>query len=174
MVIGNIIGVWALTFLEADGLLILLGVIVAVMVLVDALKLLEKLGQHVDLTSTRTTGSVAVLSSTVGTVCGGGALYLLMPFLKLSAQVPKRFRSTNIMIAGTSTLVRVLMLSAAGLITLELFVDTLVLLPAVVLGAYAGTRFFKNAAPESFYRGLQTMMLFAAVLLVGKGVATLI
>ena len=80
-------------------------------------------------------------------------------------------KSTNMMIAGLSSVLRILMLSLSGLLTLELLVDAMALLPLTILAAMAGTHFFKASSPERFFQALQRMMLLAAVLLAVKGVA---
>ncbi|MEM7405509.1 MAG: sulfite exporter TauE/SafE family protein [Pseudomonadota bacterium] len=174
MVIGNTLGVWLLTVLSADWLLVLLGILVAFMVTSDRLNLLSRLETVIDVRSPRLAAGIGTVSSAMGTVAGGGALYLLAPYLRLAARSPLEFRSTNVMIAGISSLNRILMLSAAGLVTLELLVESVALLPMIVLGTLAGTRFFKSAAPERFFAALQWMLLFAATLLAVKGAGTLL
>jgi len=56
-----------------------------------------------------------------------------------------------------------------GLLTPNLFIETLLLLPAVALGIWAGTRFFRTATPERFYAALQLLLAMAAVVLMLKG-----
>ena len=74
------------------------------------------------------------------------------------------------MIGGISMMTRILMLSAAGLITLELLMDALALVPVVVLGTVVGTRFFRRADSERFFAALQWLLLTSAALLVARGV----
>ena len=170
MFIGNAVGVWLLTMLNADWLLVVLGILVAIMVLTEKLKLLDRFGHRVNFRSPALAASIGSVSSAMGTVAGGGALYLLAPYLKLAAKTPKEFRSTNVMIAGISSLARIMMLSSVGFVTLELLIEAVVLMPMVILGTIGGTRFFKSAAPERFFAVLQMMLFFAATLLVVKGI----
>ncbi|MBT6277980.1 MAG: TSUP family transporter [Chromatiales bacterium] len=169
MTLGSAIGVWVLARIDAKWLLVLLGLLVAALVLADVCKLLARLGRRWNMRSPRLAAALGFISSTVGTISGGGALYLLAPFLKLAAQTPLEFRSTNVMIGGLSMMTRILMLSYAGLITMELIVESIALVPVAVGAALGGTRFFKSASPERFFMALQVMLLGAAILLFAKG-----
>ena len=171
--IGGAFGVWLLTFLKGDWLLVVLAIVVFSLVLMDVYRIMERVGRRINIKSPRITSGAAVVSSTVGTLSGGGAIYLLVPFLKAAATSPLDFRSSNIMIAGISMLIRLLMLSTTGLITFELIVDAVALMPAVFLGVAGGTRFFKASAPEQFFKALQWVMLIAASLLLIKGLFAL-
>ncbi len=173
MTMGGALGVWLLTFLKGDWLLIVLAVVVFSLVMMDVYRIMERVGRRINIKSPRVTSGAAVVSSTVGTLSGGGAIYLLVPFLKAAATSPLDFRSSNIMIAGISMLIRLLMLSTTGLITFELIVDAVALMPAVFLGVAGGTRFFKASAPEQFFKALQWVMLIAASLLLIKGLFAL-
>jgi uncharacterized membrane protein YfcA len=173
MTIGSVGGVWLLKTLESDWMLLVLGVIVALLVLSDILALLKHLDRYMDVRSPRVIAALATVSSTMGTICGGGAIYLLVPFLKAAAKTTAEFRSTNIMIGGLSMMTRMFMMSYVGLITLDLAVEAVALLPAVALGTLAGTRFFKTASPERFFKALQMMLLVAAFALLARALATL-
>ena len=52
-----------------------------------------------------------------------------------------------------------------------LLIETALLMPVVFLGTWSGTRFFRNAGPVSFYAALQTLLIAAALALIGKGAA---
>jgi uncharacterized protein len=174
MLVGNVLGVWLLTILTGDWLLVVLGVLVAVMVLTEKLNLLDRMSASFNVRSPALAAAIGSVSSAMGTVAGGGALYLLAPYLKIAAKSPREFRSTNVMIAGISSLARILMLSSAGFVTLELLTEAVVLIPMTIVGTFAGTRFFKSAEPKRFFAALQLMLLFAAVLLTVKGIAILL
>ena len=75
---------------------------------------------------------------------------------------------------GIAGLARVLMLSAAGLVTFELLLDAASLLPAITLGTWIGTRYFRAVSAERFFATLQWMLLLAAALLAVKGVGLLL
>ena len=173
MTIGGAIGVWLLKVMTADWLLLVLGLIVGVMLLTERMNLLVHLGRFIDVRAPRVAATLGCVSSVAGTLAGGGTMYLLVPFLRIAANSPAEFRSTNMMVAGISTMIRIIMLSVAGLVTLELLVDALVLFPVAFLGAYAGSHFFRTSSPERFFLALQRMMIVAAALLVVKGLSVL-
>lgn len=174
MGLGSLIGVWLLTVLHADWLLLVLALLVAWMVAMDRFHLLERLAHRVDVRSPRLAAVLAVLSSTMGAISGGGAIYLLAPYLRLAAASTAEFRASNVMIAGLAMLTRILMLSAAGLLTLEIMVDSAALMPAVVLATLAGTRFYRLAEPARFFAALQWVLLAAAAMLAVRGLLRLI
>ena len=174
MLVGTAVGVWLLTIIDADWLLLVLAVLIAIMVVTDRLRLLERVGRWVDIRSPRLAAFIGTFSSMMSTLSGGGALYLLAPYLKLAAVSPLEFRSTNVMIGGVAGLARVLMLSAAGLVTFELLLDAASLLPTITLGTWIGTRYFRAVSAEGFFAALQWMLLLAAALLAIKGVGLLI
>ena len=174
MLFGTAVGVWLLTIIEADWLLLVLALLIAIMVVTDRLHLLEKVGRFIDVRSPRVAASVGTVSSMMSTLSGGGALYLLAPYLKLAAASPLEFRSTNVMIGGIAGLARVLMLSAAGLVTFELLLDAASLVPTITLGMWVGTRYFRAVSADRFFAALQWMLLLAAVLLAVKGVGLLV
>jgi uncharacterized membrane protein YfcA len=66
---------------------------------------------------------------------------------------------------------RMLFFLIAGLVTLKMVVEALVLMPAIFLGTWMGTRFFQTASPERFWAALQALLACGAVVLVGKGFA---
>lgn len=171
---GGVVGVWLLTVLEADWMLMVLGTVVALLVVSDLVRLLDHLGRFMNVRSPGVMAALGSVSSILGTICGGGAIYLLAPFLKAAAASPAEFRSTNIMIGGLSMMGRMLMFSAAGLITFELLIEAAALIPAVILGTLAGTRFFRAAEPERFFRALQMMLLAAAAALIVRAAAAII
>ena len=87
---------------------------------------------------------------------------------------PQILRSTNVFLAGTFLLFRLILLTFAGMFTPDLLVEALIVAPAVFLGSWAGTRFFQASSPERFYNILQLILLAAAVVLFVKGVLFLV
>jgi len=59
----------------------------------------------------------------------------------------------------------------AGLVTLKIIVEALVLVPVIFLGTWLGTRFFHTASPERFWAALQGLLACGALALVWKGYA---
>ena len=136
----------------------------------DRFRLIERLQSYIDLRSPILVTMLAAISGAVGTISGGGGLYFLVVYLKLVCATPKILRSTNVFLAGTFLLFRLILLTFAGMFTPELLVEALIVAPAVFLGSWAGTRLFQASSPESSYNILQLVLLAAAVVLFVKGI----
>jgi len=174
MLLGTALGTWLFTILAANWLLLLMGVLITLIVAMDRLHLLERIPQLIDLRARMVTSSLALFSGTIGTVSGGGGLYFLVIYLKLACKTAASLRGTNLILSGFFILCRVILLLPTGLITSQLLVEAALLLPAVFLGTWAGTRLFHSTEPRRFFDALQTLLLLAAVALMVRGVAKLI
>ena len=174
MFLGTALGTWLFTILAAEWLLLLMGILITLVVAMDRFRLLEWMTRFVDLRARTITSSLALFSGTVGTVSGGGGLYFLVVYLKLACRTAESLRGTNLILSGFFFLSRVLLLLPTGLITLQLLVEAALLLPAVFLGTWAGTRMFHKMEPRSYYGALQFLLLLAAIALMVRGVAKLI
>ena len=151
-----------------------MGIIIAVVVAMDRLRLLERLPRYIDLRARTVTSALAAISGTVGTVSGGGGLYFLVVYLKLACKTAASLRGTNLILSGLFILVRVALLVPTGLITLPLLVEAALLAPVVFLGTWAGTRAFHSVDPRRFFDALQVLLLLAALALMIRGILKLI
>ncbi|MFQ5683377.1 MAG: TSUP family transporter [Candidatus Binatia bacterium] len=178
LVIGQLVGIgigtWLFTVLAADWLTLILGLLITSIVLMDRFKLLERLSHLVGLRSRTVTSLLAATSGAVGSVSGGGGIYFLVTYLKLACATPEALRGTNLVLSGFFMMGRILFIAAAGLISRKLLVEAALLLPVVFLGTWAGTRFFHASTPERFYSALQALLFWAAIALVGKGIAKIL
>lgn len=173
LIAGTAIGTWLLIRLRPEGLTVVMGALIVTIVLMDRLHVVQRLSRRFDLRSPGMVISLAGSSGLFGTVSGGGGIYFLVGYLRLVCPDPARLRSTNLVLSGSFIAFRILLLSAASLITLELMTEALVLMPAVFLGTWLGTRFFRTSSPERFYGALQALLLAAALALLAKGLVAL-
>ena len=169
MMVGIILGTWTFTEIEADWLTLLLSMIIIVILVMDRFRLMEQLQLQIDLRAYPVASILAIVSGTIGTITGGGALYFLVGYLKLVCANSIELRSTNAFLSGGFMLFRLGLLSYAGLFTPALLVESLVVAPAVFLGSWAGTKLFHTLSPERFYNWLQLILSFAAVTLLFRG-----
>ena len=174
MILGVALGTWLFTILEADWLMLVMGVVITAIVAMDRLRLLEHLTRIIDLRARSVTSSLALFSGTVGTVSGGGGIYFLVVYLKLACKTAESLRGTNLILSGFFILTRVLLLLPTGLITVPHLVEAALLLPVVFLGTWTGTRAFQLTEARRFYGALQFLLLAAAVALMLRGVFKLI
>jgi uncharacterized membrane protein YfcA len=93
-------------------------------------------------------------------------------YVKQFAPEPKTFRGTILQLGILLTGWRAVLLIASGFITLKVFAEAVVLMPFVFGGGYLGSRFFRSLPARRFYQVVQTVLLFAAVTLVWKGLGS--
>jgi uncharacterized membrane protein YfcA len=168
--VGVAVGTWAFTILATDWLTVVMGSLIAVIVVMDQFRLLQRLDNWIDLRSKLVTSTLATTAGTVGAVSGGGAFYFLVAYLKLTCATPASLRGTNIITSGLFMSARLAMLVVAGLISLSLLAETVLLVPVVFAATWTGTNFFRSSSPERFYAALQFMLLAMAAALVVKGI----
>ncbi len=173
-VVGITLGTWAFATLAADWLTLVMGLLITAVVAMDGLKLLPRLANVVDLRSRPVTSTLAVASSTVGSISGGGALYFLVIYLKLACTTPVALRGTNVMLSVVFVIWRILLVALYGFVSPQLLIEAALLVPVVFLGTWTGTRFFHASTPERFYVALQILLFVAALALIGKGIARII
>ncbi len=167
--IGIAVGTYIFVSLPASALAPILGALVIVIVAMDRLRLIQRLAAVVDLSGRALTAALSVVSGFVGTVSGGGGIYFLAPFLRHMCPTPLGFRSTNLALSGVFIFGRVAFLAVAGLVDATTTIEALLLMPAALLGGWAGGRWFRRADPDRFFKALSAMLLAGAVLLIGRG-----
>jgi len=168
--LGIAIGTYVFASLSPAALAPILGALVIVIVIMDRTNAIQRLGRLTDLRARPTVASLSVISGFVGTVSGGGGIYFLAPFLKHMCPTPDGFRSTSLVLSGLFMLGRVTFIAIAGFFDSQLVAEAVLLLPAVLLGGWAGTRWFHWADPSKFFAGLSAMLTLGALLLIAKGV----
>lgn len=169
MVVGVTVGTWVFTKLEADWLMLLMGGLITGIVIMDRVRLLERLTHVMDLRDRFVSMTLAIVSGLIGTISGGGGLYFLIVYLKLVCRTAAGLRGTNLILSGLFILVRVVLLIWAGFVSWSVAVEALLLLPAVLLGTWSGTRSFHAIDSKKFYDALQVVLLTMAVALAVKG-----
>jgi hypothetical protein len=166
---GIAVATWLFVTLKADWLTLLLGLLVALNVLMDRFRLLNRLGNHIDMRGTATVSGLAVSSGMLGTLSGGGGIYLLIPYLKLSCDDPGTLRGTALAMSGIFMVARIAAMAAAGAFAPHMLVETALILPVVFLGTWTGSRLFHAISAERYYGFLQFFLITAASALIGRG-----
>ena len=173
LVAGTAAGTWLFAVLPPDWLTLIMGVLIVVIVSTDRLGLLQRLVTRVDLRSPTLSAGLATVSGAAGTVSGGGGMYFLVVYLKLACATPLSLRGTSLFLSGIFQGGRAAFVAIAGFVSLQLLLETLALMPVVLLGTWTGTRFFQRATASRFYAGLQLVLLAAAAALIVRGTARL-
>ena len=173
MFIGITVGSWLFTILAADWLVLLMGGLITFIVLMDRLRLLERLRAVIDLRARSVSFLLSLVSGLVGAVSGGGGLYFLVVYLKLACTTAAGLRCTSIILSGVFILLRLGLLVVTGFVNGNILAEAALLLPAVLLGTWAGTKTFHAIDQQRFYAALQFVLLAAAIALVVKGLLLL-
>ncbi len=170
---GIALGTWVFAELAAQSLTVVMGGLIVTIVALDRLRLIERAARRLPLRAPLVVTSLAAIGATAGTISGGGTIYFLVSYLKLVCATPASLRGTNIAVSGLFMIVRISAIGVTGFILPSLIVEAAILVPAVFLGTWCGTRAFERAAPDRFYKALQLLLLAAALALVAKGVYSL-
>ena len=170
LVAGLAVGTWLFVVLAADWLTLILGLLVILVIVMDKTNILERMAARIDIRALPIASSLSGLAGVIGAVAGGGAFYFLVYYLKLACAGPKELRGTNLLLSAMSMFARFTFVAIAGLLSWNLAVEAALLVPAVFLGTWSGTRYFHAASAERFFAALQALLLFAALTLVIKGI----
>jgi uncharacterized membrane protein YfcA len=168
---GIALGTWLFTLLAAGGLTLVMGALITTTLIMDRLRLLERMTVYVDLQARSVTSSLAFLSGLVGAISGGGGLYFLVIYLKLACKTAVSLRGTNIILSGVFIMFRLGLLGVAGFVSWSVLMEGLALTPVVLFGTWLGTRLFHATSPDRFYAALQLLLIIASLLLMTRGVA---
>lgn len=174
LLIGIALGTWVFTELEAAWLILVMAVLIIFIVMLDRLRLIERISALLPLRSPWVASSLALTGATAGTISGGGTVYFLVVYFKLVCGTAEALRATNIAISGLFIFLRVAGIAATGFVEPRYLIEAALMVPAVFLGTIAGTRTFHHTPPARFYLALQYLLLLAALSLLLKGLAAVL
>lgn len=168
IVAGTALGTWIFTVLQPETLSLTLGFLIALVVIFDTFKLVEKLTRRVDMRGWPMTTGFSMVGGTLGGISGGGAFYFLVVFLKHACATPTALRGTNLLLSAITMVTRLVGLIVAGMITPTVVTEGALLIPFVVFGTWAGSRAFRRSTPAMFYTTLQILLMAGAIALIFK------
>ncbi len=165
------IGVGVLIFKAMDPgwLTVCLGVTMAGIAAMDRYQVLEKLANRIDLHHIGVAFGLSTVGGLMAGIAGGGGMYLYSVYLRFACPTPTAMRGTSILIGSTFLIWRFLVTLAVGLVTWRLVVESLILLPVSLGGAWLGIRFFRRADAARFYGVFQLVLMIGAGALLWKG-----
>jgi uncharacterized membrane protein YfcA len=166
---ATILGIWIFSALKDNQLKIAMGALLLVIMLADMAKLMDKIATRLDLHRPIVPFGYASIAGIIGAVAGGGTGYFLAVYLKWATPDPKTFRGTNLLMAIFYASWRFTLLAIAGWITWQLLLEVALLVPVIVIGGIVGRVASERLSAPAFYRGIQILLIFAALLLVVKG-----
>jgi uncharacterized membrane protein YfcA len=171
LLLGTLSGVVLFASLKADWLTIIMAVLIVSILIMDRYNAFARLQAIIDLQAKRVAIPLATLSGVVGSVSGGGGLYLLVAYLKITCVDARSLRGTNMMLSVMFQMVRFVALGIAGYISLQVLVESISLVPMMLLGSVCGRRLFNRLSEARFFHAIQIILLFGAGLLLIKGIS---
>ncbi len=172
-ILSVIVGVWIFASLKAAWLTIVLGLILSAAVLIDIAQLTQHMAKVLRLDRFSVAFSLASVAGLMAGIAGAGSNYFLSVYIRWAAPEPRAFRATNIVSSGAMTLWRACVTLAAGLLTIKLAVESLLVMPAVYAGAWAGRKMGERLSAERYFGLFRWLLLAAAVALIWKGATAL-
>lgn len=166
LMISITVGVLLFERLDSDWLLLLLGLLCMALVSVGRPPMVDR---FVTMWGPRAGIVAGGISGFVGTLVGAGGMYLLVVYLRHVCVQPDRLRATNIVVSAVFLAWRVFVAALAGLISLQILSEVIVLIPAIVFGGWLGALWFRSLDSAKFDQLLQAILLVASLGLVVRG-----
>ena len=163
------IGVFIFKKLEPGWLTICLAIVMAVIVAMDHYRVMERLASKIDLRSTTTVFTLSTVAGLVAGIAGGGGMYLYSIYLKFACPTPTLLRGTSILLGAIFIYWRLFAAIILGLVSWRLLLESLLLVPPSIVGAWAGIHFFRRADAKRFYGAFQLVLFMGAAILMWKG-----
>ncbi len=164
-------GVFVFKKLEPGWLTICLGLAMGGIALMDRYRLLDRIATRIDLRRFSVALGLSSFAGLIAGLAGGGGMYLFSIYLKFACPNPTLMRGTSILVGSIFLIWRFLVAIAFGLISWRLVVESLLLMPVSLFGAWFGIRFFHRADAKRFYDAFQAVLMLGAVALLWKGFA---
>ncbi len=169
VILSLALGIWLFAILKAEWLTLVIGGTLVLAVLAEKLKIAEKILADVDLHSFRVPFTVTAISGVFAGLAGVGASFLVAIYVRWATPDPATFRGTQFVFAGFMGIWRAIVVIVGGLISIQLFVDSLFLIPMVLLGGWAGLKLGDVIDGKRYGTIIQTVLVLAAISLIWKG-----
>lgn len=169
MMLGIIPGVWAFANMGTDWFTLVLGCVIFLIILADMARILERAFRNVDLRALPTSAGLSFAAGFVNGLAGAGGVVSISVYLRHACESHVSLRGTLILVGTLLVCWRLVVTGAAGLYSVQLVAESLILLPIVYLGVWLGTHAFRAVSAERFYRLMQVLILVSALGLIVKG-----
>jgi len=169
VVLSMVLGIWMFANLKAEWLTLVIGATLIFAVLAEKLQIAEKILAGINLHNFRVPFTVTAISGVFAGLAGVGASFLVAIYVRWATPDPAIFRGTQFVFAGFMGIWRAIVVIVAGLISTQLFIDSLVLIPMIYLGGWAGLKLGDVIDGKRYSAIIQVVLVLAAVSLVWKG-----
>lgn len=167
--ITTAIGTWIFTRISGDLLTAILGFVISAVVVLDALKLLDRLVRRVDIRSPLVAFGLASLTGIINGIAGAGGMIALMVYLKHACHDHISLRATTIFLGTILLCYRFVLTFIAGMVDLTLLVESALMLPIIYAGVWLGMRYAGDISPKRYHAILTAVLLASALGLLLEG-----
>ena len=168
-----VLGTWIFATLSAEWLTLAIGAVLVFAVLAEQFKITERVIEGHDLRSFKIPFCLTSFTGILSGISGVGANLLLSVYVRWAAPDPATFRGTNMAYSGLAIFWRVTVLTLSSLLSLKLIVESLLLVPAVLLGAFLGLKLGDRIDGARYFHIVQIVLVLAAISLFWKGLGEL-
>ena len=126
---------------------------------VDIGGIAERASRHTRLDRASIAFGLSAAAGLLAAVAGAGSNYFLSFYLRWAAPNPHVFRATNIVLSGAMVLWRSTVTLVMGLLTLKLLIESIVLMPVVYAGGWAGHYVSKRVPTKRFFGLFRVLLL---------------
>ena len=166
-------GIWIFAKLNAQWLTLAIGAILVFAVLAEQLKLTERVIEGHDLRGFKIPFCLTSFTGILSGISGVGANLLLSVYVRWAAPDPATFRGTNMAYSGLAIFWRVTVLALSALLSLKLIIESVLLVPTVLLGAFLGLKLGDRINGARYFQIIQIVLLLAAISLFWRGFGAL-
>lgn len=164
-----VLGVWIFDSLDQSWLSVILGILLICVTLADVI--IQP--QHIRNFSGRFPRSGAIVmaafSGVISGIVGAGSLIFLSLYLKTFYGNARTFRATILLISVLVGIWRFAVQYVKGIITVSLVYESLVLVPAALLGTYLGMRLFRFMSSANYFRAFRVILILLAISIILRG-----
>ncbi|HSR55363.1 MAG TPA: sulfite exporter TauE/SafE family protein [Alphaproteobacteria bacterium] len=174
MMLGIPGGVWVFANMGTDWFTLVLGCVIFTIILADMARILERLVENVDLRALPPAAGLSFAAGFVNGLAGAGGVVSISVYLRHACDDHVSLRGTLVLVGTLLLCWRLVVTGIAGLYSLKLMTEALILLPIVYAGVWLGTRAFRSVTPARYHRLMQWLILVSALGLITKGVGRLL
>ena len=174
MMAGIPFGVWVFSHMGTDWFLLVLGCVISILIILDMGRVWDRVLANVDVRSVKLAMGLSVVAGFVNGLAGAGGVISIAVYLKQACRDHVSLRGTLILIGTLLMNWRLVVTLTAGLISLKIAAEAMLLLPVVYVGVWIGTNYFRTVDGARYTRWVQWVILLSAAGLIFKGVTRLL
>lgn len=169
MSISTAVGTWIFVRISGDWLTAILGLVMTGVVAIDSVKLLDRAVNRLDIRAPSIAIALASASGIINGLAGAGGMIAIVVYLKHACRDHFTLRDTTITLGTLVLCWRFALTFAAGMVTLTLFTEALLMLPVIYAGVLIGTHYTRDLSPKRYHAILTGFLLVSALGLLVDG-----